>query len=627
MFLEKTLECRDLPGILFPSSSMKRFSTPEEALNQVFGYETFRGFQREVVETVVAGNDALVLMPTGGGKSLCYQIPALLRDGVAVVISPLIALMQDQVDALEEVGVHAAFLNSSQTPEEADAVRERLLNAELDLLYVAPERLMTPSMKTLLENLQISLFAIDEAHCVSIWGHDFRPEYGELSILRERYPEVPRIALTATADEKTRDEIVSRLLLEPVSFVASFDRPNIFYRIVDKRNVREQLLQFIRYEHSGDSGIVYCLSRRATMEIANYLGQYEITALPYHAGMPPEERAANQARFLREDGIVMVATIAFGMGIDKPNVRFVAHVDMPKSIEGYFQETGRAGRDGEPADAWMAYGLQDVVNQRFFIDSSEADELHRQLCTQKLDAMLGLAEAPDCRRQRLLAYFGEASPPCGHCDNCVNPPELLDMTVPAQKFVSCIYRVQQASNMSFGAQHIIDVLMGNMTDKVARYGHDQLSTWQIGGELSVAEWRVLLRQLIARHVVWVDSMQRNTLRLGEGARLLLRGELKVSVRKRTAEKRRRKSGTPSSDQLLLNLSDDAKRLFEALRQWRSRMAKELEKPPYVIFKDQTLLIIATERPATEDALRQISGIGEKKLANYGEEVLKIVREN
>ena len=603
---------------------MTRYSSPQEALNHVFGYETFRGFQKEVVETVLTGRDALVLMPTGGGKSLCYQIPALLRDGVAIVVSPLIALMQDQVDALEEVGVHAAFLNSSQTPEEAAAVRERLLQGELDLLYVAPERLMTPSMQSLLERLRISLFAIDEAHCVSIWGHDFRPEYGELTFLREQYPDVPRIALTATADEKTREEIVSRLLLNPVPYVASFDRPNIFYRIVDKRNVREQLLSFIRYEHSGECGIVYCLARRTTEEIAEYLCQAGVNALPYHAGMSAEERAGNQSRFLREDGIVMVATIAFGMGIDKPNVRFVAHVDMPKSIEGYFQETGRAGRDGLPADAWMAYGLADVVNQRYFIDSSDADELHKQLCTQKLDAMLGLAETPDCRRQRLLAYFGEASGPCGHCDNCLEPPALLDVTVPAKKLVSCIYRVQQASGMSFGAQHVIDVLMGNMTDKVARFAHDKLSTWSIGVDMTLPEWRIVLRQLIARHIVWVDALNRNTLRLGAEAGRLLRGEVTVNVRKRTAEKRRRKTSS-ASDPTLQELSRRDREIYEELRQWRSRTAKDLGKPPYVIFKDVTLIEIAKERPSNEDELRQISGVGAKKLLNYGEDVLEIVR--
>ena len=470
---------------------MRRFETPKAALKQVFGYDDFRGLQEDVVREVVAGGDALVLMPTGGGKSLCYQIPALLRDGVAIVVSPLIALMQDQVDALEEVGVRAAFLNSTQTPEAAGRVRSALRRGELDLLYVAPERLLMPSMLDFLDTLTLSLFAIDEAHCVSIWGHDFRPEYGALSILRERWPEVPRIALTATADPRTREEIVEKLLRHPKEFIASFDRPNIFYRIVDKRRVREQLLAFIRNEHPRDCGIVYCIARRTCEEIAAYLAANGVKALYYHAGLTAQERAERLALFQREDDIVVVATIAFGMGIDKPNVRFVAHVDMPKSIEGYFQETGRAGRDGLPADAWMAYGLTDIVNQRYFIEQSDADELHKQLATQKLDAMLGLAEAPDCRRVRLLAYFGEASQPCGHCDNCVNPPELWDATLPAKKLVSCIYRAQQKSGVSFGAQHIIDILQGKDNERIRSRGHNELSTYGIGQDLADAQWRAI----------------------------------------------------------------------------------------------------------------------------------------
>lgn len=608
----------------FFMSAMQRYTTAKEVLNQVFGYDTFRGFQEQVVKSVTQGRDALVLMPTGGGKSLCYQIPALLLDGVAIVVSPLIALMQDQVDALEEVGVRAAYLNSTQTMAEADSVRQRLLAGDLDLLYVAPERLMLSSMLNFLGRIKVSLFAIDEAHCVSVWGHDFRPEYGELTVLKSMFPTIPRIALTATADEKTRSEIVSRLLNDPQLFIASFDRPNIFYRIVDKRHVREQLLEFIRYEHSGDSGIVYCLARRTTEELAEYLKQCGIEALPYHAGLSSEERARNQSRFLREDGVVIVATIAFGMGIDKPNVRFVAHVDMPKSIESYFQETGRAGRDGEPADAWMAYGLNDVVNQRFLIDASEAEDVHKQLCTQKLDAMLGLAEAPDCRRQRLLAYFGESSQPCGHCDNCLNPPALLDMTVPAQKFVSCIYRIQQASLISFGAQHVIDVLMGNMTDRVAQYSHDQISTWGIGADLSASEWRVLLRQLIARHMVWVDVQQRGALRLGEKAKALLRGELTIQVRKRVTERRKRQRERSSLDGVLEAFSRRDRALFEELRHWRSEKAKETGKVPYMIFKDATLVEIVENKPMTVTQLQEISGIGEKKIQNYGDEVLKIV---
>ena len=447
-----------------------------------------------------------------------------------------------------------------------------------------------------------------------------------MSVLRKRYPKVPRIALTATADEKTREEIVSKLLRSPELFIASFDRPNIFYRIVDKRNVREQLLQFIRYEHDGENGIVYCLSRRTTEEIADYLCGFGIRAIPYHAGLPADLRAKHQAQFLREDGVVMVATVAFGMGIDKPNVRFVAHVDMPKSIEGYFQETGRAGRDGLPADAWMAYGLQDVLSQRFLIDSSEADELHKQLCTQKLDSMLGLAEAPDCRRQRLLAYFGEKSKPCGHCDNCLTPPELLDVTVAAQKFVSCIYRAQKASGISFGAKHIIDILQGNLTEKVLKYEHDKLSTWSIGQDLSDREWRAILRQLIARHIVWVDVVNRNVLQLGKLAGKLFKKEIDVKVKKRVVEQRKRISSTERSAAMLASLSKKNQRLFDALRQWRSQTAKSLGKPPYVIFKDATLLEIAVEHPTSENELRQISGVGEKKLLNYGDAVLKIVAE-
>lgn len=609
----------------FFMSAMQRYSTAKEVLNQVFGYDTFRGFQEQVVTSVIQGKDALVLMPTGGGKSLCYQIPALLLDGVAIVVSPLIALMQDQVDALEEVGVRAAYLNSTQTLEETDAVRQRLTSGDLDLLYVSPERLMMPGMLNFLGRIKISLFAIDEAHCVSVWGHDFRPEYGELALLKSMFPSIPRVALTATADEKTRVEIVSKLLNDPQLFIASFDRPNIFYRIVDKRRVKEQLLEFIRYEHSGDSGIVYCLARRTTEELADYLTQCGIDALPYHAGLSAEERARNQSRFLREDGVVMVATIAFGMGIDKPNVRFVAHVDMPKSIESYFQETGRAGRDGELADAWMAYGLNDVVNQRFLIDASEADDVYKQLCTQKLDAMLGLAEAPDCRRQRLLAYFGEASKPCGHCDNCLAPPALLDMTVPAQKFVSCIYRIQQASQLSFGTQHVIDVLMGNLTDRVAQYSHDKLSTWGIGTDLSAAEWRILLRQLIARHMVWVDSQQRGALRLGEQAKALLRGELSVHVRKRVTEKRKKQKERSSLDGVIESFTKRDRALFDDLRQWRSERAREMGKAPYVIFKDATLIEIVENKPTTTEQLQEISGIGEKKIQNYGDEVLEIVQ--
>lgn len=603
---------------------MRRFETPKAALKQVFGYDDFRGLQEDVVREVVAGGDALVLMPTGGGKSLCYQIPALLRDGVAIVVAPLIALMQDQVDALEEVGVRAAFLNSTQTPEAAGRVRSALRRGELDLLYVAPERLLMPSMLDFLDTLTLSLFAIDEAHCVSIWGHDFRPEYGALSILRERWPEVPRIALTATADPRTREEIVEKLLRHPKEFIASFDRPNIFYRIVDKRRVREQLLAFIRNEHPRDCGIVYCIARRTCEEIAAYLAANGVKALYYHAGLTAQERAERLALFQREDDIVVVATIAFGMGIDKPNVRFVAHVDMPKSIEGYFQETGRAGRDGLPADAWMAYGLTDIVNQRYFIEQSDADELHKQLATQKLDAMLGLAEAPDCRRVRLLAYFGEASQPCGHCDNCVNPPELWDATLPAKKLVSCIYRAQQKSGVSFGAQHIIDILQGKDNERIRSRGHNELSTYGIGQDLADAQWRAILRQLIARHVIWVDALHRNTLRLGSSANDLLRGDIQIYIRKSLVEKASTRKNR-STNSAVHELSSHEKRIFESLRSWRLDTAKRLGKPPYLIFPDKTLAAIAQIKPTSLEQMDCISGVGRKKLERYGNEIIEIIR--
>lgn len=606
---------------------MQRFQTPREALKQVFGYDAFRGFQEEVVETLVAGRDALVLMPTGGGKSLCYQIPALLLDGVAIVVSPLIALMQDQVDALEEVGVRAAYLNSTLSPEAASEIRAALRRGEIDLLYIAPERLMAGGMLNFLESLKVSLFAIDEAHCVSAWGHDFRPEYGALAVLRERFPTVPRIALTATADPRSRDEISGKLLLAPKVFVASFDRPNIFYRIVDKKNVRDQLVRFIRMEHPGECGIVYCLARRTTEEIAGVLAAEGIKALPYHAGMPAEERAANLSQFLREDDVVMVATIAFGMGIDKPNVRFVAHVDMPRSIENYFQETGRGGRDGLPSDAWMAYGLRDVVNQRYFIDRSEGEDWYKRLCGQKLDAMLGLAETTECRRVRLLAYFGEVSKPCGHCDNCLNPPELWDVTTEAKKFVSCIYRVQRKSGHSFGAQQMIDVLRGERTERVLQYGHDEVSTFGLGKDLTAEQWRTVLRQLIARRFVWVDVERNGVLRLGEAANALLRGEEQVFVRKElvTGAKRRKPLGV-SGEATVSALPPQARRVFHALRDWRATEARNLGKPAYVIFNDATLGLIARERPTSLEELGGLSGVGRKRLERYGEDVLRIVEE-
>ena len=608
---------------------MRRYSSALEALQQVFGYDSFRGFQKEVVETVVSGEDALVLMPTGGGKSLCYQIPALLRDGVAIVVSPLIALMHDQVDALEELGVRAAYLNSTLLPEEAVEVRNQVRRGEIDLLYVSPERLLMSSMLSFLKELRISLFAIDEAHCVSIWGHDFRPEYSKLSILKEAFPQVPRIALTATADQKTREEIVEKLLLNPRKFIASFDRPNIFYRIVDKHNVKEQVAHFIRTEHPGECGVVYCLARSTCEDVCDFLQERGVRAVFYHAGLTAEERAARLALFQREDDVVMVATIAFGMGIDKPNVRFVAHVDMPKSIEGYFQETGRAGRDGLPSDAWMAYGLRDVVSQRRFIEQSDADELYKQLSTQKLDAMLGLAEACDCRRVRLLAYFGEKSEPCGKCDNCVNPPKIWDATLAAKKLISCIWRIQQKSGTSFGAKHVIDVLVGKETERVLSCGHNALSTWGIGKDLNDQQWRAVLRQLIARHVVWVDAERHNVLRLGQLANNLLRGEIQVEVRREVIDqpegKSHRAQAKASRDEILAGLGGSARQIFEALRKWRLETARALNKPPYVIFPDRTLAEIARRKPVTLDAMLGIPGVGRRKLESYAEEIIKIVR--
>jgi ATP-dependent DNA helicase RecQ len=601
-------------------------SSASAILREVFGYTSFRGFQREVIDRVVAGGDALVLMPTGGGKSLTYQVPALMRRGVGVIVSPLIALMADQVAALDELGVRAAALNSTLSAAEAAAIERRMLAGDIDLVYIAPERLLTERNLRLLAEVEagagLALFAIDEAHCVSQWGHDFRPEYGALALLRERFPAVPRIALTATADAPTRVEIVERLLLEPRVYVASFDRPNIRYRIVEKREPREQLLRFIRDEHPGDAGIVYCLARNTVEEVARFLCAHGVDALPYHAGLEPAVRAAHQARFQRDEGCVMVATIAFGMGIDKPDVRFVAHLDMPKSVEGYFQETGRAGRDGLPADAWMAYGLADVVQQRRLIERSEADESYKRLSSAKLDAMLALAEAADCRRVRLLAYFDEASRPCGNCDNCLAPPALRDATEDARKLLSTIYRCRQSGGFGFAATHVIDVLRGKVTDKVTRFGHESLSTFGIGADRSEAEWRLLLRQLVAQHLVEVDYHQFNVLRLAEASRAVLRGERRVELRVQVHELRR-----PARRRVAATgLDAAATPLFERLRQWRAGVAREHGVPAYVVFHDGTLQSIAQSRPRTRDALGQISGIGAAKLERYGAAVLQLVSE-
>jgi len=615
-------------------NSIAYILTPQNILRQVFGYEAFRGPQQAIVEHVVAGGDALVLMPTGGGKSLCYQIPAIARQqagqGTTIVVSPLIALMHDQVGALHEAGVEAAFLNSSLSGEEAAAVEKRLLRGELTLLYAAPERVTTPRFLAQLDALaargQLALFAIDEAHCVSQWGHDFRPEYRALTVLHERYPGVPRMALTATADALTREDIVERLQLEEArQFVSSFDRPNIRYTIVEKKDATTQLLRFIEREHEGDAGIVYCQSRRKVEDVAQTLCDAGLKALPYHAGLDAAVRQANQDRFLREEGLVMVATIAFGMGIDKPDVRFVAHLDMPKNIEGYYQETGRAGRDGASADAWMAYGLQDVVNQRRMIDESPASEEFKQVMRGKLDALLALAEATDCRRVRLLGYFGEHSEPCGNCDNCLQPPAVWDGTDAARKLLSTIYRVQQANGLSFGAGHLMDILRGKATEKVKQYGHESLSTFGIGAEFSETQLRGVLRQLIALGAVGVDAQAYNTLYLTEGSRAVLKGEVTVQLRKSVSAppaKRARRAGVTAPAAVKLDV--DAQVHFINLKAWRAEVAREHNLPAYVIFHDATLAEIAQRRPQTLAELQGISGIGEKKLQAYGEAVLRVV---
>ena len=597
----------------------------EALLQHIWGYHDFRGPQRAVIDHVVAGGDALLLMPTGGGKSLCFQIPALLREGVGIVVSPLIALMQDQVAALRELGLRAAFLNSTLDAAEARAVQRAARAGELDLLYMAPERLLGESGLTLLDELRIALFAIDEAHCVSQWGHDFRPEYGQLAILRERWPGVPRVALTATADVPTRHEINSKLLHDGAEFVASFDRPNIRYRVVEKRDGRTQLLQFIKAEHAGDCGVVYCLARNTVEEVAAMLAGHGIPALPYHAGLPADMRTAHLRRFLDEDGIVMVATIAFGMGIDKPDVRFVAHLDMPKSIEGYFQETGRAGRDGLPAQAWLAYGLQDVVQQRRLIELSGADDTYKRLCTGKLDSMLALAEAADCRRVRLLLYFGEDSTPCGNCDNCLDPPQLIDATEAAQKLLSTLYRCRQASGTGFAAMHIIDVLRGKSGEKIERHGHQRLSTFGIGAGIGETDWRALLRQLVAQHIVEVDAAHFNVLQLTEFSRAVLRGEQRILLRRREAGRGRKVcAGKGPAKAALRALSSEDAALFERLRAWRAATARGHGVPAYVVFPDATLQAVAVARPASLDALRGISGVGDTKRDRYGPALLACI---
>jgi ATP-dependent DNA helicase RecQ len=596
-------------------------SDAAEVLRRVFGYDSFRGEQQEIIEHVIGGGDALVLMPTGGGKSLCYQIPALVRPGVGVVISPLIALMQDQVDALTAVGARAGFLNSTQDPDERRMVEQAFLSGELDLLYLAPERLRLESTRQLLDRGEISLFAIDEAHCVSQWGHDFRPDYLGLSTLHERWPAVPRIALTATATEATHAEIAERLnLAQARHFVASFDRPNIQYRIAAKNEPLRQLLELLRTEHPGDAGIVYCLSRASTEKTAQFLVDNGIQALPYHAGLDARVRATNQSRFLREDGLVMVATIAFGMGIDKPDVRFVAHLDLPKSVEGYYQETGRAGRDGRPSTAWLAYGLADVVQLRKMIGGSEGDEAHRRVLTAHLDAMLALCETVECRRMRLLAYFGQRATDCGNCDTCLNPPESWDGTVAAQKLLSTIYRLKSERRQRFGAGQVIDILLGRKTAKVTQFSHDELSVFGIGTELSEGEWRGVVRQLLARELLMVEG-DYSTLALTEGSGGVLRGEHKVMLRREPEKVKLARAAKPRKDAAPDDLPQEAVPVFERLRAWRGATAKEQGVPAYVVFHDATLRQIAAQSPTTLAALGSISGIGESKLAKYGQQIL------
>ncbi|MFF2328235.1 MULTISPECIES: DNA helicase RecQ [unclassified Streptomyces] len=606
-------------------------SDARQTLHRVFGYEAFRGEQEAVVDHVVAGGDAVVLMPTGGGKSLCYQIPALVRAGTGVVISPLIALMQDQVDALRALGVRAGFINSTQDFDERRSMEAQFVAGELDLLYLAPERLRLDTTLGLLSRGEVSVFAIDEAHCVAQWGHDFRPDYLALSVLGERWPDVPRIALTATATDVTHQEITQRLGMHDAKhFVAGFDRPNIQYRIVPKADPKKQLLSFLKEEHAGDAGIVYCLSRNSTEKTAEYLCRNGIEAVPYHAGLDAGTRAAHQSRFLREEGLIVVATIAFGMGIDKPDVRFVAHLDLPKSVEGYYQETGRAGRDGLPSTAWMAYGLQDVVQQRKLIQGGEGDEAFRRRAASHLDSMLALCETAGCRRAQLLTYFGQepATASCGNCDTCLTPPETWDGTVVAQKLLSTVVRLKRERGQKFGAGQIVDILLGRKTAKVIQFDHDQLSVFGIGEELSEAEWRGVVRQLLAQGLIAVEG-EYGTLVLTEESGSVLGRQREVPLRKeapKPASRSTKGERKTKSQAAVAELAPEAVPVFEALRAWRGAQAKEQGVPAYVIFHDATLREIAALRPDSVSALGGISGLGEKKLATYGEGVLEVLAE-
>jgi ATP-dependent DNA helicase RecQ len=598
-------------------------TSPATILRQTFGYSAFRDGQESIIQHVIAGGDALVLMPTGGGKSMCFQIPAIAREGCGVVVSPLIALMQDQVDTLKELGVRAEMLNSSLDSATAARVEREFLDGALDLLYVAPERLLTPRFLDLLSRTRVALFAIDEAHCVSQWGHDFRPEYRELTVLHERFPAVPRIALTATADAPTRSEIVERLQLEDArQFVSSFDRPNIRYTIEEKQSSHPQLLQFLQ-EHRNEAGIVYRLSRKKVEDTADFLVQSGFDALPYHAGLDSATRTRNQDRFIREEGVIVVATIAFGMGIDKPNVRFVAHLDLPKSMEGYYQETGRAGRDGLPADAWMAFGMGDVVTLKQMVENSEAGEERKRLERQKLEALLGLCESATCRRQTLLGYFGEKlAQPCGNCDNCLDPPQTYDGTLHAQMALSAVARTGQR----FGVAHLSDVLTGKMTEKIAQFDHDRLPTFGVGKDVTDADWRRVFRQLATMGYLAVDLEGYGGLKLTATSRAVLKGETAVTLRRAPEKKRLRKSAQERSrTRTTIAPADDA--LWQALREKRLALSKELGVPPYVIFHDATLQEMLARRPATLDDMRGISGVGERKLAKFGEEFLNVLREH
>ncbi len=604
---------------------------PRTVLRKVFGYEEFRGHQQDVVEHVTAGGDAVVLMPTGGGKSLCYQIPALVRPGTGVVVSPLIALMQDQVDALRALGVRAGFVNSTQDLDERRTTEAAFRAGELDILYLAPERLRTEATLELLDQAPVSLFAIDEAHCVAQWGHDFRPDYLALSLLGERWPDVPRIALTATATAATHSEITERLGMERAEhFVANFDRPNIRYRIAPKSEPKKQLLRLVKEEHPGEAGIVYCLSRSSVEKIAEFLDRSGVPAVPYHAGLDAHVRAAHQSRFLREDGLVVVATIAFGMGIDKPDVRFVAHLDLPKSVEGYYQETGRAGRDGLPSTAWMAYGLQDVVQQRKLIESGEGDDAFRRRAAAHLDSMLALCETVECRRGQLLAYFGQQpeSSSCGNCDTCLERPETWDGTVAAQKVLSTVVRLKRERGQKFGAVQIVDILRGRRTPKVSQFRHDELSVFGVGEDLAEAEWRGVIRQLLAQGMLQVEGAY-GTLVLGEASAPVLRGEHRVHLRKEqrpAAGAASRNEKRPRTAAAAADLPEEAMPVFEALRAWRAEQAREQGVPAYVIFHDATLREFAAVRPGTLRELGSITGVGEKKLATYGEGVLAVLSE-